>query len=342
MKNIKKKKVEKEEKKKEKANAKKEENKEKMMRVEKKTTIETEENQKKKKIIAKSIFMGLVFSFFIAVFGLILWGNWGYAGIAFLVAFVLIELSFFVKKMLNKSLRIRKMEEVFPDFIELMASNLRAGMTIDKALLLSSRKEFSPLDEEILKMGKDIVTGKEISQALLNMARKIKSEKITKTINVINSGIRSGGNLAILLEQTAMNMRERGFVEKKTSSNVLMYVIFIFFAVSIGAPVLFALSTVLLEVLMSILGNMPSTGAVSSVPNIPFALTSIKLPVSFIVYFSIIFLSIIDILASLLLGLVSKGEEKAGLKYTVPLIFFSLSVFFVVRTVLLAYFSDIA
>jgi pilus assembly protein TadC len=70
------------------------------------------------------------------------------------------------------------MEEVFPDFIELVSSNLRAGMTVDKALLLSSRKEFSPLDIEILRLGKDILTGTYINIALTNMAKRIKSEKI--------------------------------------------------------------------------------------------------------------------------------------------------------------------
>src|SRR3989344_4458029 len=62
---------------------------------------------------------------------------------------------------------LKKMEDVFPDFIELMASNLRAGMTIDQALLLSSRKEFSPLDSEIIRVGKDITTGKDIKSALI-------------------------------------------------------------------------------------------------------------------------------------------------------------------------------
>src|SRR4030042_1953205 len=115
-------------------------------------------------------------------------------------------------------------------------------MTIDKALLLSSRKEFAPLDEEILLLGKEIITGKEIMQALHDMSLRIKSDKIRKTLELVISGIRSGGNISILLEETAVNMRERNFIEKKSASNVLMYVIFIFFAVAIGAPLLFGLS----------------------------------------------------------------------------------------------------
>lgn len=311
----------------------------------KEETIISDNKKEKPKIKSKKILAyllnGIIASILFAPLVYLFTNDIKYAGISFLAIFILIESYFFIKQLLKKSARIKKMEEVFPDFIELMASNLRAGMTIDKALLLSSRKEFAPLDEEILNLGKDIVTGKEISRALQEMANKIGSEKIIKTITIINSGIKSGGNLAILLEQTAVNMRERSFVEKKAASNVLMYMIFIFFAIAVGAPILFALSTVLLQVLMNILQGMPNVQMGGNVPNIPFALTTIKLSVTFIIYFAIIFLTAIDILASLLLGLVSTGEEKAGLKYTIPLILISLTVFFIVRFALLAYFSGI-
>ena len=61
-----------------------------------------------------------------------------------------------IRKKLLYYNRIKKMELAFPDFISLMASNLRAGMTIDRALVLSARKEFDPLDKEILQVGKDM------------------------------------------------------------------------------------------------------------------------------------------------------------------------------------------
>ena len=256
--------------------------------------------------------------------------------VVFLFVFLLLNVYYYVMEKLRESARIRKIEDVFPDFIELMASNLRAGMTIDSALLLSSRKEFSPLDEEIIILGKDVITGKEIDQALKALALRINSDKITKTVSVINSGIRSGGNLAILLEQTAINMRERSFVEKRASSNVLMYVIFIFFAVAAGAPALFSLSSVLVEVLTNIVGNLPEI----EVTNIPFTLTKISISPEFVTYFSLAFIVTIDILSSLLLGLVNKGDEKSGIKYIFPILTVSIVVYFSLRTFLIKYFGN--
>lgn len=304
------------------------------------TRKEIEKREEERKKQKKNLIINLVLSIIIAVVTYIVSRKIISSLIAFAVVIILAEASLFIKEFMKKSVRIKKMEEVFPDFIELMASNLRAGMTIDRALLLSSRKEFAPLDEEILNLGKDIITGKEINTALTAMAARIKSDKITKTITVINSGIRSGGNLAIILEETAVNMRERSFIEKRAASNVLMYIIFIFFAVAAGAPALFSLSSVLVQILTSILGDIPQIDT-SAATSLPFTLTSIDISPEFVMYFSLIFLIAIDIMASLLLGLVNKGEEKAGLKYAIPLILLSMVVFFTVRFFLTSYFSDL-
>jgi len=253
-------------------------------------------------------------------------------GFFFFIIIIFPVYRYFSKK-LSDSGRIRRIEEVFPDFLQLMSSNLRAGITIDKAMLLSARPEFSPLDAEIQKTGKDIVTGKDIEVALIDMSKRINSEKIHKTILLIISGIKAGGNLAVLLEETAVNMRERNFVEKRAASNVLMYAIFIFVAVAIGAPALFSLSTILVGVLTKLLSGLPTISASTTI-NMPFTLSKINISVAFIEYFSIVFIIAIDILASLILGLVMKGEEKEGLKYTIPLIIASIAVFFVMKILL--------
>ncbi len=260
-----------------------------------------------------------------------------HASIAFLIVLSSLQIYFTAYKKLQKSREVKQMESVFPDFIELMSSNLRAGMTIDRAMLLSSRKEFAPLDREILLVGKDIVTGKEIGKALQDMSKRIGSDKISKTITLIISGMRAGGNLSVLLEQTANNMRERNFIEKRAASNVLMYVIFIFFAVGIGAPLLFSLSSVLVEILSSILVSIPTDQVATG---LPFTLTKVSISSTFIIYFSLAFLFVITILASLTLGLVNQGKEREGLKYLIPLIVVGLVVFFVSRIFLLRYFSE--
>lgn len=251
---------------------------------------------------------------------------------SFFIAVGLFFLYIYFHNKLKELARTKKIESVFPDFLQLMATNLRAGMTIDKAILLSSRPEFAPLDKELLKTGKDITTGKSIETALLDMSKRTNSYKIHKTVLLIISGIRAGGNLATLLEETSINIREKGFVEKRAASNVLMYVIFIFIAASVGAPALFSLSSVLVETLINVLSGLPAIDA--SQAALPFSLSAISISINFINYFSLIFIVVTNILAALVLGLVSKGEEKQGMKYMVPMLAIALSVFFIIKLLL--------
>jgi pilus assembly protein TadC len=256
-----------------------------------------------------------------------------------LIASVAIIITYIsTRKKLAESQKIRTMEVVFPDFLQLISSNLKAGIPIDKAIVISSRKEFSPLDEQINQFGRDIVTGKPVEIAMKEMSIRINSEKISKTINLIITGMRSGGNLATLLEQTSASIKERQYVEKRAASNIIMYIILILFAVGVGAPILFSLSTVLVGVLTQILSGIPE---VQTSVATPFAFTSINISSTFITYFAVFFIITIDILGSMVIGLVQKGEEREGLKYAIPLILISLTMFFALKLVLASYFSGI-
>lgn len=288
---------------------------------------------KSPKYVTKMLFAGLVLSIIVALavwffrrpsFYLVIGSFFG--------AFLLTQIFAYFNTSLKASKRIGRMEKVFPDFIGLMSSNLRAGMTVEKAFLNSARPELAPLDKEIKKTGKEIATGKSMSQAFKGMADRIDSDKIEKVVSLIISGLRTGGNISTLLQTTASNMRERAYLEKRASSNVLMYVIFIFVAVGVGAPILFGLSSVLVEVIIELTGQLPNIK--TSKISMPFTMSGVSISSSFIIYFSIGFILITDIISSLLLGLVNKGNEKYGLKYVFPLIAISLGLFFAVRLIL--------
>jgi Flp pilus assembly protein TadB len=279
-----------------------------------------------KRIVITGFFLGTLLSIGIYFYNRsILWA---------IILFIGIPLIFFLfyyfSNQLAKLARIKRNESVFPDFLQLMSSNLRAGITIDRSIFLSSRPEFAPLDLEIFKTGKDITTGMSVENALVKMGERIGSKKIEKILYLIITGIKAGGNLATLLEETSIDMREKDFVEKRASSNVLMYVIFIFISVSFGSPALFAFSSVLVEILTKLLAGIPKVEA-GTATSMPFALSSVSLSVSFVFWFCLLFILITDLLASLTLGLVSKGSEKEGLKYFIPMVSTSLTVFFTIR-----------
>lgn len=249
--------------------------------------------------------------------------------LTFIVSFVVIEIAVYLWLLLSVDARAALIEKSLPDCLQLMASNLRAGLTTDKALLLSSRYEFGPLSEEINRVGKEVTAGKDIDIALMETTKRVRSEKYKKTIMLITSGLKSGGELAPLLEQTSRNLRNEEFVEEKIRSNVKMYVIFIFAAVGFGAPLLFGLSSFLVEIMTNLLATI-EVPQVTTI-DVPLSLTKITISPRFIKTYIITSLVMVSIFGSLIVGLISKGEEKNGIKFIPLLITVTLVIFFTVR-----------
>lgn len=244
-----------------------------------------------------------------------------------ILCFFVIQISLYFIIYLKAEANGRFAESILPDALHLMSSNLRAGLTIDKALLLSARPEFGILSEEINSVGKSLTLGGDVAESLLGMSKNIKSDILNKTIMLIVSGLKSGGGLVNLLEHVSKNLRQRMLLEEKMKTSILMYFIFIFAAISFGAPILFGFSSFLINILETNIATLelPSNSA------IPISFSKLSLSSSFVIKFSVISLITMCVLGSLILGLINKGDERSGAKYIPALIFLSLSVFFLAR-----------
>jgi pilus assembly protein TadC len=276
-------------------------------------------------IIFISFCLGIVSMVLGFMFGL----KW-YFDICLLFAIPIISLlSAYLIFMLKADARSKQVEEVLPDALQLMATNLRAGLTTEKALLVSAREEFGVLTTELRRVGREVATGTDIREALLNLSRRIKSQTLTRTINLIVFGISSGGELASLLEESAAGLRQQLITKRQVHATILMYTVFIFIAVGVISPLLFGLSSTLVELIVNTLSTveMPDT----NVMNLPFTFSKTPIEPSFIILFSIIALTISSIMSSLVLGLINSGEEKDGVKYIPMLLVLSIITFFIVR-----------
>ena len=232
-------------------------------------------------------------------------------------------------------------EESLPDALQLMASNLRAGMTPSKALLLSSRPEFGPLKNEIDIVGRKVTLGKNVGTALIEMAKHVRSRRLFRAVELINSGLDSGGSLATLLEATSSHLREQFLVDKKIKASITMYVIFIFSAAAIITPVLLGLSSFLVEVLHGSLAQIEIPSA--ALATLPIKPASSAITIQFLLSYIIIFLVTNCFLASLILGLIKKGRKREGMHYFIPMILLAVPLFllsrYAIRTALQGLFN---
>src|SRR3989344_7634052 len=277
-------------------------------------------------ITVYSLLLGLVSGFFLGSF----------FDISFWIFFpgitLLCNVTVYVWLLLLVDTKARLIEESLPDALQLMASNLRSGMTPEKALLLSSRPEFGPLKDEIDIVGRKVALGKNIGVALLDMAHRVRSRRLLRSIELINAGLGSGGSLAMLLEATAAHVREQFLVDKKIKAAITMYVIFIFSAAAIITPVLLGLTSILVEILRSSLGQIDIPP--SAVASLPIKISEINISSSFLFTYIIIYITANCFFAALLLGLIQKGKQRDGLKYFVPMILLGIPIFWLARTLI--------
>ena len=280
-----------------------------------------------------SLFLGTIMAFDLYLIG------WELKGIILGIAIGLLALGGVqITISLIADSRAAEIEKVLPDVLQLMSANIRAGMTVDRALWLSARPEFGIFEEEIRKAGARTLGGKPIKVALLEMSSRIKSNILEKTVRLLIEGIEAGGELAHLLEETSNNVRLTQSLKKEVKTSVTTYSIFILFAAVIGAPALYAISLFFVETMTKLwsptmLGGIKITGSSMGGGMLAKAGPP-SITVDQLFWFAVSSIVVTTFFGSLIIGLIQTGKEKNGLRFVIPLMLGALAVFLLAQFVI--------
>jgi len=231
-------------------------------------------------------------------------------------------------------------DDILPDALRLISANIRSGFTPDRALLLSARPEFGPLEKQIIKTAKLTFSGEPLEDALQTMPKKINSNALKRSVDLLVEGMQRGGNIASLLDGLSDNIRQTKILKREVQAFVMMYAIFIFFAAGIGAPLLYGISSFLVETMKEIGGV---TDVSASLPgSMKFmAFAGVEVETEFLMLYMISAISVTSIFGGLIMGLIQEGSEKAGLKFIPVLFGISITMFFLVRMFVMKVFGII-
>ncbi len=235
--------------------------------------------------------------------------------------------------------KTKEIELTLPDFLQLSSSNIRAGMSIDRAFWFSIRSNFGALADEMETIAKKVLSGEDFSKALEEFGEKFDSVLIKRAVKLIIEGLKSGGEMADLLDKLSENIRGMHTIQKEISANVTTYVIFITFAVGVSAPFLFALGYQLLTVMENISAHVVLPASMSTVSPISFRAPPVTS--SQFKLFAVIWLSVSSIFSSMLISSIKKGSIKETPSVMVYLLPISVIVFLVSIKMLSSFFSTI-
>lgn len=248
--------------------------------------------------------------------------------ILWILIFVLLIFSLWAMFYLAVDLKIYKrkvdIEDVLPDFLQLTASNINAGMTIDRALWFAVRPRFGVLANEIESIAKETMAGVDLKTALDKFAAKYDSVILKRSINMLNESIEAGGKIGDLLNRIAEDIQQQKAMMKEMSANVTTYIIFISFSSVVAAPMLFALSGVLIQVVEKLGSAFGSTTGAAAAAGLPLTFSGIGITQSDFRIFAIVSLITTSLFSAMMVSTIKKGNIKSGVKY-IP-IFMSISI----------------
>lgn len=250
------------------------------------------------------------------IFLLLIFGMW-------IVFYLAVDLRIFKRKV--------DIEDVLPDFLQLTASNINAGMTIDRALWFAVRPRFGVLAKEIEVVAKETMSGVDLKTALEKFASRYDSAVLKRSISMLNEGVEAGGEIGDLLNRIASNIQEQKAMLKEMSANVTTYVIFITFATVVAAPFLFALSGVLIEVVQTLGTTLGGVSNAAATAGIALTFSGTGVSQSDFRIFAIVSLIITSLFSAMMVSTIKKGNVKSGVKYIPIFIAVSLALFIVAQ-----------
>ena len=240
-----------------------------------------------------------------------------------IIFYIAVDLKIFKRKV--------DIEEVLPDFLQLTAANISAGMTIDKALWYAVRPRFGVLAKEIETVAKETMSGVDLKIALEKFASRYDSSILKRSVSMLNEGIEAGGQIGDLLNRIAVNIQEQKILTKEMSANVTTYVIFITFATIAAAPFLFALSGVLISVVQTLGTSLSATKTAAANVPIGLSFSGTGVTQSDFKIFAVISLMITSLFSAMMISTIKKGNVKSGVKYIPIFIVVSVTIYFIVQ-----------
>ncbi|MEM0243233.1 MAG: type II secretion system F family protein [Candidatus Aenigmatarchaeota archaeon] len=245
-----------------------------------------------------------------------------------LIAFISTFLAFIFLLYLSIENAKKQVEVNLPEYISLLSSNIKSGLTLEESILSSCRKEFGILDKIFRSIGKEIYSGKEITEVLKKYSKKYKIEVLQRFLYLLEEGIKKGSKISDLLFEVSEDLRNRIVLKKELSSVVSLYSMFIIFAVIFGMPILFGITTYFVHTIQTI---APKNFEAKLPINVPLSFKGIDIDTNFIKNFAILTIIITSFFSSMMIGALKEGNEKVGLKYFPAILIISIILFFAVQ-----------
>lgn len=253
-----------------------------------------------------------------------------------IVSYYLLLLSYFFYHDTKFQKIEKEIEDCLPEFIDNLVSNLKGGISLEKALLKSVRKEQTALLKEVTLINEKIMMGKSVEEALMEFKDRFDSPILNRTLFLLDEGIKGGGNLAEPLAKISQNLKKLYELNEEIKANAGGFTIIIKAITLLITPLLFALALTLL----TFIGNL---FAILTKSSQEFSFLR-PIPPEFSIYlqiFSYAMIVLITFFSSLIIAQLKNEKIYESIKYIPIYILISIFLYIEFSKLLLSFFGNI-
>ena len=203
-------------------------------------------------------------------------------------------------------------------------------------MIKSVRPEQKDLLKEVTLMNEKIMMGKTTLQVLREFKERYDSEILSRTVFLIEEGLRGGGNLSKPLERISQNLKRIYMLNDEIKGSAGGFAIIIQ-AISIAvAPLLFALALTLLTFISDLFGLLAETQiSMFSGSDIPDVYRT------YLKNFSYAMIALITLFSSLITSSLKNEKTYEAIKYLPIYIIIAMILYTILSNAGVAFFSGI-
>ena len=151
---------------------------------------------------------------------------------------VIVGISPFVISIINESRIAGEKEDMFLEFARNLVESVKTGTPISKSIINMKGKSYGVLNPHIEKLANQISLGIPLNSALTVFSKDVNNSSISRALTLIGQAERAGGDIGGILEAVAkaVNMSDKLKKERKATISTLIvqgYIIFVVFMIII-------------------------------------------------------------------------------------------------------------
>lgn len=226
---------------------------------------------------------------------------------------IIASLPFMISIITERS-KQKNLEERFLEFTRDLVENVKSGTPISRGIINLKTRNYGSLSPYVEKLSNQISLGIPMTEALITFARDTKSPVISRAVSLIAEAEKSGGQIDTILESVSNSVNQTEELKKERKAAVYNLIVqgYIIFLV-------FILIMLLLE--FKILPMIPNAGSIEGLGIKAAAIdpAQFSLPL-------LILLLVQSFFSGLVIGKISEGSLKDGLKHSFILLAMTLLI----------------